>query len=118
MTELTDFERSLVLATIAQHPQYAPLASQLASLKVERREKTGVGAYITFSKDNQEALINHDSAQLGFSGDICVPGVPSGLGGVIDVDKGKLNHIELFTYGDEAWNGSTEGANIFPSAAK
>ena len=116
MSELTEFERSLLLAVIAQHSKYARLSDRIASLKVEHRRNTGVGAYIKFSKDSQTVSIDHGSAQLGFNGDIYVPGVPSGLGCVIDVDNGKLNHIELFTFGDETWNGSTDGARIIPEA--
>jgi hypothetical protein len=118
MRRLTEFERRLVSAVISQHQPFAALGDDLDSLKVENTRNTGVGAYITFSENDQEAPVDVGSAQLGFDGSIYVPGVPSGLGCVIDVDSGKLNHIELFTYGDEAWDGATDGAKVIPRGIK
>jgi len=115
MRRLTEFEQSLVQAVLSQHPSYAALGDSFSSLEVEQMKKTGVGAYITFSKDDQAVSGELPATELGFDGLIHVPGVPSGLGCVIDVDGGKLNHIELFTYGDELWDGSTEGARIVPN---
>jgi hypothetical protein len=117
MRKLTQFEESLVRSVLLQNPKFAPLGYSVSSLEIERVKTTGVGAYITFSRNNQVASAGIDSTELGFNGLIYVPGVPSGLGCVIDVDNGQLNHIELFTYGDELWDGSTEGARIVSSDA-
>lgn len=114
MRRLTEFERSLVRAVLSQHPTFTRLGDNIDSLEVESIRNTGVGAYITFANRSQSVSADIDAAELGFDGAICVPGVPSGLGCVVDVNQGKLNHIELFTYGDEAWDGSTDGARIIP----
>jgi hypothetical protein len=84
----------------------------VAELRVLQREETGVGAYITFDQSCQSAPDRSDSRLLDFEGEIRVPGVPSGLVAVLAIDSGKLDFLELVTYGSEAWSGDTSQGEV------
>ena len=113
--QLSRVERRLVEEILKQHGEaYCKLMGQIDHLRVIDREPTIVGAYIRFTLDGpieNEAM----NAQLGFDGEIEIDGVPMGLGCVLLVDAGRLYHLELFTYGDETWDGRLDSANIVPA---
>ena len=111
--DLTSFESELLKAVFNQHrDNYRLTQEAIATLRVKDVETTGVGAYVTFHRQNPALFEESISAQLGYDGNINVPGVPSGLGCVIDITDGLIRHIELFTYGDEKWNGDTRIENF------
>jgi hypothetical protein len=110
---LTSFEKRIIEAIWKQHPDFLNFKEiDLAKLEVLRREPTGVGVYVMFSRNNQLSKNVGMGAQLGFEGEICVHGVPSGLGAVLLIIDGQLNQLELFTYGSEYWDGNTEEGDI------
>lgn len=114
---LTVFEFALLAAILDQHKRSIRIEeSELSNLAVISREPTGVGCYVSFSKEAQRPGNPLFSGQFGFEGEIRVPGVPSGLGAVLDVESGRLNHIELFTYGSEKWDGDTSTGEIVPAS--
>lgn len=111
---LSPVERRLVEEILKQHGEaYFKLMGQIDRLRVIDREPTIVGAYIRFTLEGriEDETIN---AQLGFDGEIEIDGVPMGLGCVLLVDAGRLYHLELFTYGDETWDGNLDNARIIP----
>jgi hypothetical protein len=116
-TELTQFELVVLDATLKQHAASMGLCGlNLTKLKAVRREPTGVGSYIVLDREGQPPPRSGIDDQLGFAGELDVPGVPSGLGAVVDVESGQLNHIEFFTYGDEIWDGDTSKGTVIPDS--
>jgi hypothetical protein len=116
MSQVLDkVERELVEQILKQHPIYGEiLKNQLEDLFVSSRELTGVGCYTKFST-KKEIVDKSINATLGFNGEIEVPGVPSGLCCVLDVSDGRLNYIELVTFGTEQWNGQLNDFHIVPA---
>ena len=110
---LTHFESELLRAVFNQHRDNYSLPQEAeAALRVKNVEATTVGAYVTFEAQNPPYFSQTRSAQLGYNGVIAVPRVPTGLGCVIDITDGVIRHMELFTYGDETWNGDTSVENF------
>ena len=114
-SSLTPIERVLLRAILDQHEDVRPLLSeQLDRITITSREPTGVGLYVTFV-DQGPVADESLQRELGFDGEIHLPGVPLGLGAVLDVTRGRLNHLELFTYG-EPWDGNLYDAEILPAS--
>jgi len=116
MNQMLDkVERELLEQILKQNPACGNiLNNQLENLLVSSREPTGVGCYVNFSttKDIVDKTIN---TMLGFEGEVEVPGVPSGLCCVLSVTDGRLDFLELVTYGNELWNGQLNEAHIVPT---
>lgn len=109
----TKFELEVLEATLKQHAANIRLEElNLSQLKVIRRKPSGAGSYIVFDREGQPPPRADVFHQLGFAGEINVPGVPSGLGAIVDVESGQLNHIEFFTYGNESWDGDTSNGIV------
>lgn len=117
MTSLpTPFETQIVHAILEQHRErYPDLIPLCANLRVESRKSTSVGAYITFSAESQHPTTGTRDAQIGFDGEIRVTGIPSGLAGELVISDGLLDYLELVTYGDESWDGSTTQGEVVVS---
>jgi hypothetical protein len=112
---LSAVERRLIGEILKQHGlAHHSLADQLDRLRVIDREPTVVGAYINFSLLGP-VVDDTISTQLGFDGKIEIDGVPSGLGCVLLVDAGRMYYLELFTYGNEKWDGNLDNARIIPA---
>lgn len=109
MDELNDLEHAILDVIIkANHTKYSKLARQLPCLKVKSREFTGVGAYVNFDLSQCSDDAFESSAGDGLlSADqhAQLDSLANGLGFVLDVTGGRLNYLELFTFGDEHWNG-------------
>jgi len=76
------------------------------SLQVLSREYTGVGGYTNFLCDQAEAP---GDPYPGLKPLIRLPGVPNGMGAVLWCHGVYPASLELFTYGDDAWDGTFEG---------
>jgi hypothetical protein len=113
---ITPIEIQFILSVFKQHfPYLTNLESTLARLRVTSREVTGVGLYVNFSKHQEKLLPEGTTRQLGFDGEVSISRVPSGVGLILAIDDGIISYLELFTYGDEQWDGSTTGAKITES---
>lgn len=75
-------------------------------LHVLSREFTGVGSYTTFLCNLPESA---DDPHPGLKPLIRLPTVLSGMGAVLWCRASQPSCIELFTYGDELWDGTYEG---------
>ena len=84
------------------------------SLHVLSREFTGVGSFTNFQVD--ESLPVAPGRHLDLDAEICVPGVPSGLGAVLFCKGDQPECLEVYTYGDEQWDGVYIGFTIEPTA--
>ena len=101
-----------ILERIAQDEPW--LQGPFTSLHVLSREYTGVGSYTNFVCDAPEA---EGDPFPGLNPLISMPGVPNGMGAVLHCRGALPKCLELFTYGDDPWDGTYEGF-MFEEAAK
>jgi hypothetical protein len=110
-TTLNELENAILEALAVDHPN---LKGMICQLHVLSREFTGVGSYTNFSSAKSSAEL--DEKQIGLQGSIRIPSVPNGLGAVLFCEKGKPKFLELFTYGDDKWDGEFDGFTVDPNA--
>lgn len=113
MTEptLRDIERqSLELLLSPSNCADEKLRRQVDSVKVKKRDHTGVGFFVEFevpdemaTNDKQRKVISNLSGEMR--------GLENGFGGVLYVENGKLKTLEFFTY-DERWPDNPSGFSL------
>jgi hypothetical protein len=114
MDGLTPFERDVIDAILAgDHPVLEVLRAQLAACEVSKRDFTGVGFFTTVSvqSDVPSAPVNRflHLGEVGASMD----GLANGAGFILFVDRGRLNVLEAYTYGGEAWPAEISNYKVF-----
>ena len=118
---LSEIEKKIVTAVLSQHlKNVTRIDTALDDLMVASRDVTGAGTYIQFEPNQIQLFSPDQSPQLSFDGEILIPYGSSEilLGCVLDIDAGQLNYLELFTYGDEAWDGSLlKGRVVLPNSS-
>jgi len=102
-----DFERAVLGCFGRQDPS---LLAHIDALHVLSREFTGVGSFTRFQFEGSGS--SGDEQQLGLDAEIHMPSVPSGLGAVLFCSDHHPTCLEVFTYGDEAWDGVHDGFSI------
>ena len=106
-----EFEMA-VLERIAQAaPAFRP---SITSLRVLRRELTGAGSYTHFAPTAPLAI---PDGFVALDALILMPGVPNGMGAVLAVTSGYPDFLELFTYGEDSWDGTYSGFAIASGGA-
>ena len=85
------------------------------TLHVLSRKYTGVGSFTDFVCNMPKAA---SDCYLGLKPLIRLPGVPNGIGAVVWCQGCQPEHLELFTYGDDLWDGTYEGFYFEESTAK
>jgi hypothetical protein len=103
-----EFERAILRSFVSLLPSLLP---RIDSLHVPSREYTGVGSFTRFHHDDSEAAAVEQELGLDHA-EIHVPTVPSGLGAVLFCRGDQPMCLELFTYGDELWDGVYDGFSI------
>ena len=99
---LTALEREIVEMVARENwPQF-----QTEALRVLSRENTGAGRY-TYVADAQEQPLP-DGAYSAQGRMVTLRGVRNGLGFVVEVSSSRINHIEIFTFGNVDWDGNEE----------
>ena len=101
-----DFELAILKRIMRQEPSLPPLPVQLSMLS---REFTGVGSYTNFQCDQPDGA---PKRQIGLNALIRIPGVPSGLGALLFCRGDEPVCLEIYTFGDEHWDGVFEGFSI------
>lgn len=106
-----EFELAILERLACQNAALRPFIDKLHVLS---REYTGVGGYTKFlcKAENPEL----QDQPLGLDALISMPGVPNGMGAVLFCEKGVPGFLEVFTYGDDLWDGVFEGFAIEPSS--
>ena len=106
-TEPNEFEIA-ILNTIAQkNPVIRPF---LERLHVLSREFTGVGSFTNFHCEETASGVPREYLDLNAL--IVMPNVPNGMGAVLFCRNGKPECLETFTYGDDHWDGVSDGFSI------
>lgn len=106
-----DFELAILDRLAIKEPS---IHKSLGQLHVLSREYTGVGGYTNFVNGNSSA--GSSDQQIGLDDMITMPGVPSGMGAVLFCTGGYPRCLEVFTFGDDRWDGVYDGFAIEPSA--
>jgi hypothetical protein len=82
-------------------------------LHVLSREYTGVGSYTKFvcaaADDGTRGV------PLSLNAFISIPTVQNGMGAALWCRSGQPECLELFTFGNDHWDGTTDGFSINPS---
>ena len=83
-------------------------------LHVLSREFTGVGSFTQFTCEESGASAPEQQVDLDVL--INMPGVPNGMGAVLFLRGGKPECLEIFTHGDDPWDGVYDGFSIEQTA--
>jgi len=102
-TRPNEFELA-VLERIAEDAPW--LMGPFDSLHVLSREFTGVGCFTRFVCD---AAGDGEARQPGLGTLIRMPGVPNGMGAVLLCKGASPECLEVFTFGDDHWDGVYDG---------
>lgn len=90
--------------------RYGSVKSHIPFLRVKDREKTGVGMYVNFIyiglPPDLEDLEPQNSFLTGGGNYIEMDNLKYPLTFDVTTSNGKLEHIELVTNGNEAWDGT------------
>jgi hypothetical protein len=118
MDQPTRFELDLLHSILDdQREKYPCLYSQIPFLRVRSREVTGVGGYVHFELPDDPGTpidTGQPDIVLTVNKTIEMDDPPSGMGFALDVSSGKINFLELVTYGDEEWHGAVGRYEIVP----
>jgi hypothetical protein len=108
-----DFEVAILECISSREPS---LIASAARLHVLSREYTGVGSYTRFliSEPSDDA-IKQQVVDLGAL--INMPGVQHGMGATLFLRAGEPECLEVFTYGEEHWDGTYDGFYIEPTVS-
>ena len=101
-----DFELEILHRIARVEPS---ILAFVGNLHVLSREFTGVGSFTKFKCD---APAHAASRHVGLDALINMPGVPNGMGAVLFCKGDQPECLELYTYGDDHWDGVHEGFSI------
>jgi hypothetical protein len=106
-----DFELAILDRIAIKEPSVVGSVQQLHVLS---REFTGVGSFTKFRCD--ASALAADKRQIALDAGINMPGVPSGMGAVLFCVGGRPECLEVYTFGDDHWDGEYDGFSIEPIA--
>jgi hypothetical protein len=114
VNNLTSFERDVIGAILAgDHPVLDGLRAQLVACVASERDFTGVGFFTTLSVPSEvPAAPVGRRLHLGEVG-ASMNGPSNGAGFILFVEHGRLDVLEAYTYGDEAWPAEISNYKIF-----
>lgn len=100
-----EFELAILNRLASQEPS---LRVSLEQLHVLSRQFTGVGSFTNFKCD----AANDRKRHVGFDGLIHMPTVPNGMGAVLFCRGDRPECLEVYTFGNEHWDGVYDGYSI------
>ena len=105
---LNEFEKALLKRLADKAPT---LSSAISDLAVSSRELTGVGSFTNFAS-NQTFEFDTSTGPLALDVHISIPSVQFGLGALLFFNVNSIAFLEIFAYGDDAWDGNWEGFSL------
>ncbi len=105
---LNELEKAVLKRLADQAPT---LSSTISGLALSSRELTGVGSFTNFAS-NQTSVFDTITVPLALDGHISMPGVQLGLGALLFFNVNSIAFLEIFAYGDDAWDGNWEGFSL------
>jgi len=106
-----EFELAILERLASKEPS---IHAFVGHLHVLSREFTGVGSFTNFACD--ESAADAPDRQVGLDGLNKMPGVPNGMGAVLFCKGDRPKCLEVFTYGDNHWEGVYDGFAIEQTA--
>lgn len=106
MDDLNNFELILLRQLSVNYPA---VKNHIPFLKVIKRENTGAGMYVDFSYSesfNLEDSFYLPYEEIGTDRNIQMEGLKYGLANIFFISEGKIDSLELSTYGNETWDGT------------
>jgi hypothetical protein len=100
VSELTELERAIV--EVVSRENWSDFRTD--DLRVLKRENTGAGRFTYLADRRDQTLADGSYSAQGRL--VELPGVRNGLGFIVDISRSRISHIELFTFGNETWDGS------------
>jgi hypothetical protein len=108
----TDFELTILERIATQEPSIRWSPQQL---HVMSRDFTGVGSFTNFKCD-ESVLDAAERRILALDAVIIMPGVPNGMGAVLFCKGHQPECLEVYTYGEDYWDGVYDGFSIKQTA--
>jgi hypothetical protein len=105
--ETNDFERAILQRLSEKEPR---IQAKIPTLHVLFRTYTGVSCYTDFLVRSPDPGIPNQA--IGLEGLVSVPGVRAGLGAVLHCKGGEPECLEVYTLGDDHWDGVHDGFSI------
>jgi hypothetical protein len=102
-----DFELAILERLASKEPSLREAIGRLHALS---REFTGVGSYTNFACEDSFAAA--PDRHVGLDDLITMPGVPNAMGAVLFCKGDRPTCLEVFTYGDDHWEGVYDGFSI------
>lgn len=102
--EPNEFESAILTQFATQEPW---LGLAIDGLRVLSREFTGVGTFTKFACD--AGGTDMPARQVVLDASIRMPGVQHGMGAVLFCKGNQPDCLEVFTYGEEQWDGVYDG---------
>jgi hypothetical protein len=102
-----EFERAVLERIAINQPS---LRQHVGHLHVLSREFTGVGSFTNFACE--DSGLESQRQQFVLNGRIVMPSVPNGLGAVLFSRGGRPKCLEIFSYGEDHWDGVFDGFSI------
>jgi hypothetical protein len=97
-------ELAILERIAAKNPSLCPY---LGHLHVLSREFTGVGSYTNFRSDESSADVADQ--QLSLDELIVMPNVQNGMGAILFCRSGRPKCLEMYTHGNDLWDGVFDG---------
>ena len=83
-------------------PTHARLRAQFDHAEISQVELTGVGLFASFRIPPDAPLVEPGEL-IGGDAPLEVEGIRSGAGCLVKVSSGRLDFLEIYTYGNDAW---------------
>ena len=106
-TQPNELERAVLSRMAAGEPA---IGEALTNLHVLSREFTGVGSLTTFQCEASTGKVW--DRHVGLDPVIRMPRVPNGMGAVLFMNGDQPQCLELYTHGNEHWDGLYDGFSL------
>lgn len=91
--------------------EHQVLRAQLAAAHIDRVTLTGAGAYAYFKVSSECALVSPPE-MIGGEVTIEAPALDAPAGCLIKVSEGKIDYVEIYTFGEKAWPDDPRGVSL------
>lgn len=112
MENLNELELSILNELSFKHPS---ITCHIPFLRVLNREITGVGMYVNLcylETTKNIPSIDISVCAISTNESIKVPNLKYGLAYEVNITDDRIDFIEFVTYGNEVWDGNTDGLSL------
>jgi len=95
-------------------PQHETLRRQLRSARLARVELTGAGLYAYFAHPSETPTVE-PAAMIGGDVPMQVTGLDAPAGCLIAINGGRIDFLEIYTFGDVGWPDEPGAVSLGPA---